>query len=156
MKLALFLVLTGTILVSCQKEEVVENLPAQSFNKTKSTSNNNKNDNEITYILEENFDVEFESFAEIFFTEHPYGLINFEYYPESLQYGLTTEDLGPKDPVSGERMVCRGERSSVVACANRYAQHNIFGCNPTVSRQYYGDGSGRYVYRADVPEGGPC
>jgi|GEM_PF-2797389 len=156
MKTALFLVLTSTILVSCEKEEEeeVESLTTQSINK--STSNNNKNNNEITYILEENFDIEFESFAETFFTEHPYGLINFEYYPESLQYSLTTEDLGPKDPVSGARVVCRGERSSVVACATRYSQHNAFGCIPSVTRQYYGDGSGRYVYRADVADSGGC
>lgn len=156
-KSAIILALTGIVMVGCEKEEspTNESIMQESLDKKEMIKLNNKAI-EVTYIAEENFETEFEGFAADFFSEYPYGLINFDYISSTSQYALTTEPLGPKNPDSGDRIVCRGERSAVIACARNYARTNIFGCIPTVTRQYYSDESGKYIYRADVPENTPC
>lgn len=132
----MLLTFIGALFVSCEKEgSTIEEVSMETRWKEKTANNKN---GEVTYISEANFDSEFESFAETFFTDHPHGLIEIEHLPQSAQYALTTEDEGPIDPISNERIVCRGEKSNVIACAQRHAQFNIFGCWSEVSQHSSG------------------
>lgn len=131
--LFLFIVIIsfGLVFQGCEKEEnnFTPTDSNQALSTTKKNAINNKNNvGDTTYISEVNFEAEFDSFAETFFTNHPHGLINIIHIPEESLYALTTEEEGPIDPISGERIVCRGERSNVFACAQRFATYNVFGC----------------------------
>jgi len=121
--------------MSCEKEETDTIPQVNTSNKSvnKKTDFNDKSDNGVTYILEDNFESEFEIFAQNFFTTYPYGMIEITHLPESAQYALTTEDEGPIDPITSDRIVCKGEKSNVMNCAARFTQFNIFGCYATVT-----------------------
>jgi hypothetical protein len=126
-KRVLFWTLIGTIIVGCEKEESEIVTPQEQKNNISNKTKliNNKNGEEVTFISEENFESEFESFSQTFFTDHPLGLIDIEYIPSSLQYKLTTQDEGPTEP-SGERVICRSsDHGTMLNCYNLHRQFAI-------------------------------
>ena len=69
-------------------------------------------------ISEAKFEEEFEPFSEAFFSIYSNGLIEIEYLSNTAQYALTTNDVGPIDPFTNERVICRGsDQGTVVNCA---------------------------------------
>lgn len=122
----ILLTLIGAMFVSCEKEDYQTMEGSQSIESvSKPKTNIHKSGENITYISESEFDDEFDSFAETFFSQNSEGLIDIEYLPQSLEYRLTTQDLGPTDPISGARVVCRGHHSNVVACLDRHKRFAI-------------------------------
>lgn len=124
-KRVLLLTIIGTLFASCGEEDnelISERKSSETA--TKSKQFNNKNGESITYISETIFDEEFNSFAEAFFSEHSEGLIDIEHLPASLEYKLTTFEVGPIDPISDARIICRGAHSNVVACMERHKHKN--------------------------------
>lgn len=139
MKGALFLALIGTLIVGCEKDESLSSSVPSNENLNKVKTINNKDGGNITYISANNFDVEFDEFAEVFFDDHPNGLIELEYLQDNEQYALTTEDIGPIDPITTERIICRSsDKDAVIGCAQRYVRFSIEGCPVTVSQHSSG------------------
>lgn len=131
----LFLAIVGTVFVGCEKEEnSYSTVKDERFSPDKIDVNNNKSGGDITYISEANFEEEFETFSEAFFSVYSNGLIEIEYLSNTAQYALTTNDVGPIDPFTNERVICRGsDQGTVVNCAQNYVRFSIEGCPVEVS-----------------------
>lgn len=124
---ALFFALVGTVVIGCEKEDsqITRSSNTSDNTITKKTLSNDKSDDNVTYISEVNFESDFESFSETFFTENPLGLIDIEYIPGSYQYKLTTQDEGPTEP-TGERVICRSsDHGTMMNCYNNHQQFAI-------------------------------
>lgn len=123
----LFLAIVGTMIIACEKEDSQITPTEEKLNKSisKDKTSNNKSGESVTYISAANFESEFESFSETFFTNHPLGLIDIEFIPASSQYKLTTQDEGPSEP-SGERVICRSSsHGTMMNCYNNHKQFAI-------------------------------
>lgn len=143
----LFLILIGTLTISCEKK--VDQVRPSAGTKFKSIDNKS---NDVIYISEANFETEFDSFAQNFFTENPHGLINLTYIPEESQYALITMDVGPVNP-SGDRIICSSnDFSTMMGCLNRHRNFAIGfdGCAYGYNVNVYDDGSGRISYEGFV------
>lgn len=152
MKGALLLALVGTFTIGCEKENELSptsDVTDNTFSKSKKNNNQIlKSGTETTFIDSIDFEDEFPSFGETFFTDHPYGLIKIDYQPEEKLFALTTEDPGPNLPGSAVRVICRGPKSNVVNCANIYVKFSIEGCPVNIVEVFYQDGSGRSTWEA--------
>jgi hypothetical protein len=142
---ALFLAIVATVIVGCEKEDSISSTEISDNNLTKDKTVSNKDGSGITYISANNFDVEFDVFAELFFGDHPEGLIELEYLPDTEQYALTTEDTVPIDPITNARVICRSsDLEAVLGCLNRHHRFAIGfdGCDYSYTQNagvYVGD-----------------
>ena len=52
-------------------------------------------------------------------------MLHIEYIESTAQDTLTTVDKGPIDPITNDRIVCRGGKSNVISCAERFVRYNV-------------------------------
>lgn len=138
----------GMVFHGCEKDEnAINNKQFLKEQTIKSNTVLNKtSQSDTTFIPQNEFEVEFEPFAETFFLNNPIGLIVITPMLDEELYAITTEEEGPTTP-SAERVVCRGtDAGTVFKCAKLYARFNIFGCGVDVYKKPFDDGSGRYYY----------
>jgi len=148
---ALFLALVGMVMVGCEKEENLSELSSKGNQEfTKLDIRKNKS-SEITYISKENFESEFESFSDDFFSNNSLGSIEIFYDTAQQQFELTTMEIGPFSPGSGERIICHSQNAQVVInCQAMHQQFSAVTCQYTFGTILWSDGSGRVTYFYDV------
>ncbi len=142
--------------IGCSKEESslnneyepnsFENESISSVNKGKNPIMNNKSgDIDTTYIAfvdSATWKLALVNFCDSFFTLH-IGTIDISYDLSTQLNMLVTNEVAHLDTTSTgdvDKIVCSGEKSNVVSCANRYAANNMFGCAVEVKAHKCGCG----------------
>lgn len=152
----LFLALIGTVMVGCEKDEStpIETINNTNPHSTKTKTLNHKDGSNTTYISETNFDSEFDTFAEDFFTEYPNGRITGTFIEEINKYEITTDQNNPIDTSILKRVICRfgNDFQAMQKCLDRHYDFAIGfdGCAYGYDTKPYGDGSGRVWYNGFV------